>query len=721
MKIANNFDTAIECLRQSDNKSEEKLEEINLSGQRLSKSQWKELIAAFKINAGQSTNLKKLNLANTELDDETAAKLSTALQNRTLEIIDADNNNLSIVGAAFLLEIPSLKMLKLAGNRIGSAASPAEEKEEKIAISPSLQYLDLSFNELSDMTSAQVLTQSLSLASSLAYLKAGNNDFGAAGVTVLANVLTKLLALQGIELASNEIDDEATLALAENLIQHGELRILNLSHNKITSEGANALAGLLPTLLKLKELNLSHNQIDDKGAEYFADALSRPIALEHLDLSANRIGNDGSIALAKGLVANKKLVILNLVSNPITDENAFRAFMIALKTNRSLLRLGLPYNASPADAKSAINQRLAYNLAVQQKSTHNWIRVILVITFINANQENPLKYSILSLITEIMKSIDTGEKRFIDFPQRSEEKFRELSQGLSQKDDSLTAARYDAKDHKYHQKNLQQAAPLQQASPSSKASELTHHLDKIKQTIEESKLLSALKDSTRQACSEYKRYYNRITLSVWHRHGETGQTRASNFDEKIKNCTQLNIALNILYIHLSRRESPFNNAGRLYNHSFDTYLLGYILGDAVLANYFQMINIPLMTQLERENARGYLLEKILTLLAVPAIRPEAPKSDKKDQQQTALAAIPKVSEEKRKKSNEVVNDEKGLGREPDVNPADSKMQSELLAQVDLPHAQASHSARIARTIEPPTNDSMYKKGTGPRAPSRKSS
>lgn len=615
MKITKSFDDAIASLKNGDSE----LEEIHLNGQSLSKDQWQQLLEALKINAGRSP-LKKLDLTNTGLDHQTAKILSDFFLKGSIEIINAGDNDLGIIGAAFLLQIPSLKMLNLAANGIGSAASPLNES---VAISPSLQYLDLSLNELSDTKSTRVFTKSLSSAPSLAYLKAGSNELGSEGTIVLATIIKGLFALQGIELPNNDIDDKAILVLVENLTKHKELRILNLSNNSITSNGATALARLLTVLSKLQELDLSYNRVDDKGAESFAVALAGQISLEHLNLSANRIGDQGAMAIARSLLTNNRLVLLNLAINPIMNEMSFQAFTEALEENHALLRLELIYRGKTAEFKSQITNKLTRNLAILQRSTHNWMRAILVISFIRANEDNVLKNSILPLTVSMMTYLDSREKRFIDSPATNEEKF----QALLPSDTALTTAELDIKNSDdLKTPNSQPTMSSQQANPTQTANDLSHQIDEIKENIKESEVLAVLRDAIKQTCNKYKRAYHQITISVWHRHGETGQTRASNFHEKIKKCTNLKDALNLLYKHLSRTEWPFNNTGRLYNHSFDTFLLQSIADDAILSSFFHMTDVSLKNQIERENARKNLLTNLLIYLAPVVIRGEAPPS-----------------------------------------------------------------------------------------------
>ena len=143
-------------------------------------------------------------------------------------------------------------------------------------------------------------------------------------------------------------------AAAVDGVGRGELDELDLSCGHIGDSGVAQLARALissAARATLEELHLATNDIGPAGAALLREALRASTALQELYLRGNRIGSEGTAHLAAALLADgggggggggggSRLVLLDLAYNGI-DARGGAHLADALRTNRSLLRLGL--------------------------------------------------------------------------------------------------------------------------------------------------------------------------------------------------------------------------------------------------------------------------------------------------------------------------------------------------------------------------------------------
>jgi Ran GTPase-activating protein (RanGAP) involved in mRNA processing and transport len=108
---------------------------------------------------------------------------------------------------------------------------------------------------------------------------------------------------------------------------------------KVAPPASGRFYGINPSLTTLH----LDNEISDAGTIELADALKTNRSLTKLGLSDNRIGADGAKALADALKTNRSLTKLDLSDNRIGVDGA-KALADALKTNHSLIELVLERN-----------------------------------------------------------------------------------------------------------------------------------------------------------------------------------------------------------------------------------------------------------------------------------------------------------------------------------------------------------------------------------------
>jgi Leucine Rich repeat len=165
------------------------------------------------------------------------------------------------------------------------------------------------------------------------------------------HIIPLLEIVNSVALEYTRLDEVALKALAEALKQNTTVHSLNLEGSVIGNEGAKELAETLKLNSTLKSLNLRHNSIGENGAIMLAVALSQNSGITSLNLSDNSIREEGAIAFAKTLERNSTLNSLNLENNLFKedeeDDEVEQAFEKALKKNRTLTTLGMPFRYTP--------------------------------------------------------------------------------------------------------------------------------------------------------------------------------------------------------------------------------------------------------------------------------------------------------------------------------------------------------------------------------------
>jgi internalin A len=167
-----------------------------------------------------------------------------------------------------------------------------------------LTHLELSYNELSDVSSLSGLTGLMGLdlnSNKLSDLGALSELTGLTDLNLYSNKLSDVAALSGLtwlirlDLSFNQVSDVAALSGLTGLMR------LDLSSNQVSDVAA------LSELTGLKELSLSSNQVSD------VTALSGLTGLTYLDLNSNKLSDVAALSELTGLT------YLDLNSNKLSD------------------------------------------------------------------------------------------------------------------------------------------------------------------------------------------------------------------------------------------------------------------------------------------------------------------------------------------------------------------------------------------------------------------
>eukprot|EP01113_Clastostelium_recurvatum_P022441 TRINITY_DN2678_c0_g1_i3.p1 TRINITY_DN2678_c0_g1~~TRINITY_DN2678_c0_g1_i3.p1 ORF type:complete len:2207 (+),score=796.21 TRINITY_DN2678_c0_g1_i3:224-6844(+) len=173
-----------------------------------------------------------------------------------------------------------------------------------------------------------------------------NNGLGPRGAQILASTIVSSRTLSVLKLGCNNIQDEGASVIATMLERNqGVLTTLNLNSNAITSEGARALALALVRNNSLTMLDLSDNLLDNPAGVALVSAVQANKRLRVLNLWRNRISD--LLVLEQLYFANHTLTELNVAENPALQEPSLPRIISLLSQNQTSALVTL--NASILD------------------------------------------------------------------------------------------------------------------------------------------------------------------------------------------------------------------------------------------------------------------------------------------------------------------------------------------------------------------------------------
>lgn len=261
------------------------LEQLDLSHNRLTSAGVELLSKSSRLSA-----LKSLNLAFNGIGARGAAALAASgLRPIELHLSYNDIRTEGAVALAGSEAVANLKVLRLAGNRIGPDGAAA------LAMSPhlKLEELDLAHNGIGAHGAA-----ALALSKNAAHLRIlllAHNELGRQGLRTLLGS-SGFESLEELDLSANRIGAAGALDLASSPFMR-RLHRLRLADNDLGDAGLATLLSA-PNSAGLRALDVSQNDLSHAGAGLLSGGHPQ---LEELDLSRNPLGNEGAVALGEAL------------------------------------------------------------------------------------------------------------------------------------------------------------------------------------------------------------------------------------------------------------------------------------------------------------------------------------------------------------------------------------------------------------------------------------
>ena len=329
------------------------LEKVYLCNSNLKSS----AVILLEVLATIST-LKVLDLQSNELTEEVGISLaSVIINNKALEILFLDNNNIG-VGAMNIVKalqnINSLKMLGLSNNNLPKKMS--HELAGVIKSNCNIESLTLSSNDL--RSSAIVILQALSTITTLKILNMDNNQIGEKGGEVLTSVILSNKRLTKLYFSSNNLQNSGVKVL-EAFQNHLCLKSLDLSDNSLPEGVGIKLASAIKSNNSLEKLWLHSNNLQS-SIVVIMQALSKLSTLQLLDLQNNHLTTQIGDWLKHVITNNPAMKVLCLDNNNIGTGGL--QITEALQSIKFLKMLGLSNNSLPKE--------IAPKLAATIKSNH---------------------------------------------------------------------------------------------------------------------------------------------------------------------------------------------------------------------------------------------------------------------------------------------------------------------------------------------------------------
>jgi hypothetical protein len=228
-----------------------------------------------------------------------------------------------------LCSIPSFQSLVLRVFTLGSAG--LAELAPALYRNTSINELDMSYNGLGGMESAEIFRDILRSNKTMTALDLSGNKFGqtTGAVDCIADGLGSNSMLLKIDLSNCFLGDGGVSILAQSLgSRNTTLQKLTLDSNYIRSTGVGVLLETMEhNSHHITDLDLRGNFIENEGASLLARSLGNNALpnLTRLSLSRCGIGNDGIIALVSALEQNTSLLYLDLRYGNGFSERAFLA------------------------------------------------------------------------------------------------------------------------------------------------------------------------------------------------------------------------------------------------------------------------------------------------------------------------------------------------------------------------------------------------------------
>ena len=238
-----------------------------------------------------------------------------------------------------------------------------------------LDFLDLSFNRITDAGAIALATEGLG---SVVHLALGGNTIGDAGAVALAGALATggtVAGLTFLDLHGNAVGDAGAIAIAGALARTGTtLGYLNLRDNAISDDGATALATAATAATvaggsPLTHLNLYGNSVTESAAAALSTLLATPgNALASLNLGGNGIGDEGMVVLANGITSkHARLAHLDVRDNAIGVAGAAALATALAIGGARLTSLRLGGNDVPETSRAALEACLGLPAASPER------------------------------------------------------------------------------------------------------------------------------------------------------------------------------------------------------------------------------------------------------------------------------------------------------------------------------------------------------------------
>ena len=161
------------------------------------------------------------------------------------------------------------------------------------------------------------------------------------------------------------IQDHGVHILHRGLINSSvTITSLDLESNGLTESSLSAISDITISC-RVKKLNISNNNTVGEDERLYSIISDPSSVLEELYMKCTKLSSNGAIKLFAALSDSKKLRILGISKNDITDE-ACDAIIMVMKKNTSLAHLYMYDNPISGECSQLIVEALHHNNTLQR-------------------------------------------------------------------------------------------------------------------------------------------------------------------------------------------------------------------------------------------------------------------------------------------------------------------------------------------------------------------
>ena len=178
-----------------------------------------------------------------------------------------------------------------------------------IANSVTLQYLDLSYNDISD-DEASCVASAITNNNNLHHINLTNNQFSTNSIKIILHAMASIDLIHCINLSTYSITEELVVDLEAVAVGNSGLESILLEEYSFYEHAIHLSKSI--SRLVLKKFSVKNCTVDDTTANYITSVISNSNTISHLDLSFSVIQDLTKYAIIKAIKMQETLQFLSL-------------------------------------------------------------------------------------------------------------------------------------------------------------------------------------------------------------------------------------------------------------------------------------------------------------------------------------------------------------------------------------------------------------------------
>jgi len=323
--------------------------------------------------------LEQLNLAYCALSNGGLTTVFKTLYHlRQLRYLDFNTNQLSDAVIAMLAQVVSANQLEHLNLSHCSLGANCIVVLTAVSNNGTLQYLDLSYNDISD-DEASCVASAITNNKYLRHINLASNKFRNQSIKTVLNAMVAVNSLQHVDLSSYSISDKLAILLENVALNNSSLETvllyeyticevkehlptsiskLSVKHicindHDFSDSEAIALEAVINNSSSICHLDIANSVIPDSSKLKIIRAMRKHLNLMHLNLNGYSVTKDVAKELTPILSQNTKLQHLEMIECGLTDDFLFKLSQSVI-THNKLLHLKLSENIFSSKAVASL-------------------------------------------------------------------------------------------------------------------------------------------------------------------------------------------------------------------------------------------------------------------------------------------------------------------------------------------------------------------------------